>query len=225
MTGQSPGAQERMRGTDPGPSRDDGASGAVRPTAGLNRREAVKRLLRDRGSALVVSGLGSPTYDVHAAGDSAANFSLWGAMGGATMVGLGLALARAERHVLVCTGDGEMLMGLGSLATVAVMAPRNLTIVVLDNGHYAETGMQPSHTSRGVDLAGGARAAGIGAAATITSADELDRFSAVAFSGGRTRFALVRIACDSNPLSTPSLDGAFLRTRFREHLLAGRAQP
>ncbi len=118
----------------------------------MERRAFVKRLLADRGDLLVVCGLGSPTYDVAAAGDHPLNLYLWGAMGGAAMIGLGLALARPDRRVAVLTGDGEALMGLGSLATIGVKQPANLAIVVLDNQHYGETGMQPSHTSAGIDL-------------------------------------------------------------------------
>ncbi len=120
----------------------------------LDRRDVVKRLLADRGDLLVVPGLGAPTYDVAAAGDHPLNFYLWGAMGGAAMIGLGLALARPDRRVAVITGDGEMLMGLGSLATIGVKQPPNLAIVVLDNRHYGETGMQASHTDAGIDLIG-----------------------------------------------------------------------
>src|SRR5580698_1523043 len=119
----------------------------------LDRRHFVRQLLIDRGDLLVVSGLGSATYDVAAAGDHPLNFYLWGAMGGAAMIGLGLALARPDRRVLVLTGDGEALMGLGSLATIGVKQPANLVVVVLDNEHYGETGMQPSHTRSGIDLA------------------------------------------------------------------------
>ena len=118
----------------------------------LDRREFVRQLLVDRGDLLVVSGLGSATYDVAAAGDHPLNFYLWGAMGGTAMIGLGLALARPDRRVAVLTGDGEMLMGLGSLATIGVKQPQNLAIVVLDNAHYGETGMQASHTHDGIDL-------------------------------------------------------------------------
>src|SRR5258706_9029999 len=118
----------------------------------LDRREFVQKLLIDRENLLVVSGLGSPTYDVAACGDHPLNFYLWGAMGGAAMIGLGLALAQPSLRVLVLTGDGEALMGLGSLATIGVKQPANLVIVVLDNQHYGETGMQPSHTRAGIDL-------------------------------------------------------------------------
>src|ERR1700729_2553931 len=118
----------------------------------LDRRDFVRQLLIDRGNLLVVSGLGSATYDVAAAGDHGLNFYLWGAMGGTAMIGLGLALAQPERRVAVITGDGDMLMGIGSLATIGVKQPRNLAIVVLDNASYGETGMQPSHTRSGIDL-------------------------------------------------------------------------
>src|SRR6266540_4445029 len=120
----------------------------------LARRSAIARILADRGDMLVVTGLGSPTYDCAAAGDHPLNFYLWGAMGSAVTVGLGLALAQPKRRVLVITGDGEMLMGLGALATAAVKRPDNLAILVIDNEHYGETVMQPTHTGAGVDLAG-----------------------------------------------------------------------
>src|ERR1700729_1029980 len=118
----------------------------------LDRRTFVHELLTDRGDLLVVSGLGSATYDTAAAGDHPLNFYLWGAMGGTAMIGLGLALAQPNRRVAVLTGGGDMLMGIGSLATIGVKQPNNLAIVVLDNAHYGETGMQPSATKSGIDL-------------------------------------------------------------------------
>src|SRR5947199_6356778 len=121
----------------------------------LHRRAVAAELLRDRGDLLVIAGLGAPNWDVTAAGDHANNFPLWGAMGSAAMIGLGLALAQPRRRVLVITGDGEMLMALGALATIAVQRPANLTLVVLDNERYGETGMQKTHTAYGVDLPAG----------------------------------------------------------------------
>ena len=121
--------------------------------ATLHRREVVGSLLKNRKDLLVIAGLGSTAWDITAAGDSDLNFPLWGAMGQAAMIGLGLALAQPKRRVLVITGDGEMLMGLGSLATIGVQKPANLSIVVIDNGRYGETGMQATHTASGVDLA------------------------------------------------------------------------
>src|SRR5499427_4554663 len=124
----------------------------------LHRREVVRQLLEKRGKLLVVAGLGSTTWDITAAGDHPLSFPTWGAMGQAAMMGLGLALAQPKRRVLVITGDGEMLMGLGSLATIGVQQPKNLTVVVIDNERYGETGMQRTHTANGIDLAAVAKA-------------------------------------------------------------------
>ena len=140
----------------------------------LLRRSAIARILGDRGDMLVVAGLGSPTYDCAAVGDHPLNFYLWGAMGSAVTVGLGLALAQPKRRVLVVTGDGEMLMGLGALATAAAKKPSNLAITVIDNEHYGETGMQPTHTSAGVDLAGIARTCGFRQTAIVRQMRQLD---------------------------------------------------
>src|SRR5438093_8131039 len=134
----------------------------------LHRRQVVKTLLSERGDLLVVAGLGSTAWDITAAGDAPLSFPLWGAMGQAAMIGLGLALAQPKRRVLVVTGDGEMLMGLGSLATIGVQQPPNLTVVVIDNERYGETGMQRTHTAYGVDLAAVARACKFKNAITAT---------------------------------------------------------
>lgn len=186
----------------------------------VDRRRAVERLLADRGDALVVSGLGSPTYDVHAAGDHDANCYLWGAMGGAALVGLGLALAQPERRVIVVTGDGEQLMAYGSLATIAVAAPANLDIFVLDNEHYGETGMQASHTGSGIDLAGVASASGFVATAVI---DDLAGIDALcdAIPDARPvgpRLYVVKIDTVPWPRSLPPRDAVFIKNRFRSHL-------
>ena len=125
----------------------------------LDRRAAMAALVADRGDdLLVVPGLGSTTWDLAAAGDDPRNFYMWGAMGGTAMIGLGLALAQPARRVAVITGDGEMLMGLGSLATIGVQRPPNLAVIVFDNAVYGETGGQPSHTQSGIDLVAVARA-------------------------------------------------------------------
>jgi thiamine pyrophosphate-dependent acetolactate synthase large subunit-like protein len=187
----------------------------------LDRRQAVKRLLENRGDLLVVCGLGSPTYDVAAAGDDARNFYLWGAMGGAVMIGLGLALAQPQRRVLAITGDGEMLMGMGSLATVAMQRPTNLAIVVLDNGAFGETGGQPSHTGGATDLA--AVAKGCGIFLTMEVADEagLARLAHLIGNAEETLFARVRIAADEQPRVLPLRDGVALKLRFRRALGLG----
>lgn len=188
-------------------------------TGTLDRRAAVKALLADRGDLLVISGLGSSSYDVFDAGDHASNFYLWGAMGGAAMVGLGLALAQPKRPVLVVTGDGEQLMGIGSLLTIATKQPGNLSIAVLDNGHYGETGMQPSHSGLGAKLEVIASGAGIGDVSDIADMAGIERFRAVLrdFSGG-PRLARIRIAAGEVERALPPRDGTYLKTRFRGQL-------
>jgi thiamine pyrophosphate-dependent acetolactate synthase large subunit-like protein len=182
----------------------------------LNRRIVAATLLRDPDDLLVVAGLGAPSYDAGAAGDRTLNFYLWGAMGGAAMVGLGLALAQPSRRVLVLTGDGEMLMGVGALATIAAAAPANLAIAVLDNARYGETGSQRSHTGLTTDLAAVAAACGWTATTTARSMDE------VAVLAARLRseplFAVIRISADEEPRHLPPRDGAYLADRFRRSL-------
>ena len=185
----------------------------------LDRRKTVARLLADRGDLLVVTGLGSPTYDVHAAGDQDANYYLWGAMGGAALVGFGLALARPERRVLVITGEGEQLMALGSLATIAVQPVSNLDIVVLDNAHYGETGMQASHTGLGLDLGALAGAAGFADARSVTTEVELECLVADhSTRGDGPRLAVVGVRAENLERSMPSRDAVFVKNRFRSHL-------
>jgi thiamine pyrophosphate-dependent acetolactate synthase large subunit-like protein len=185
----------------------------------LDRREAMRVLLEDRSDMLVVTGLGSTTWDAAAVGDDARNFYLWGAMGAAAMVGLGLAVAQPGRRVLVVTGDGEILMGLGALATIGVQRPPNLAIVVFDNGHYAETGMQRSHTDHGVSLCGVARSCGIESVYDITDPGALDDFTRlVRAQSERTLFARVAIEANEPPRVLPSRDGVFLKNRFRRAL-------
>ena len=188
-------------------------------TAPLDRRAVAARILRDRGDGLVVTGLGNPTDDVAAAGDTPLNFDFWAGMGGAAMAGLGLALAQPRRRVLVVTGDGVMLMGLGSLATIGAERPSNLGIVVLDNEHYGETGMQPAHTGRGVDLAGIAAATGFSLAVTVRTDAELESLAARLFTSPGPLFAAVKVSTTPSPTSLPPRDGPYLRSRFREALL------
>ncbi|WP_424136177.1 thiamine pyrophosphate-dependent enzyme [Roseomonas chloroacetimidivorans] len=185
----------------------------------LDRRAVVARLLQERGDTVVITGLGSPTYDVAAAGDDDRNFYLWGAMGGAAMVGLGLALARPELPVLVVTGDGEMLMGMGSLATIALQAPPNLVIAVLDNGLYGETGGQESHTAAGTDLAGVARSCGIADVRVIEDMENVGLLAAhlLDVTAG-PRFAVIRIARAEPERVLPPRDAAVLRARTRAAL-------
>ena len=185
----------------------------------LNRREVVASLLKRRDGLLVVAGLGAPAWDCAAAGDHPFTFPLWGAMGSAAMIGLGLALAQPKRRVLVVTGDGEMLMGLGSLATIGVRRPGNLSIVVLDNERYGETGMQKTHTAYGVDLAAVARACGFADSRVIRRNAEIAAVRSGVYRGRGPLFFQVKVKCDSLPLALPPRDGAHLKHRFREALL------
>ena len=192
--------------------------------ARLHRRDVVARILANRGDTLVVTGLGSTTWDAAAAGDHPNNFYLWGGMGGAAMVGLGLANAQAARRVLVITGDGEMLMGLGALATIGAAAPANLAIVAIDNERYGETGMQETHTAHGVDLAAVAAGAGFPAAATLGTMDEVDAWTPRLHHGPGPLFAAVKVGTDPAPMALPLRDGAAIRARFRKAVLGGGAQ-
>ncbi|HMG58975.1 MAG TPA: thiamine pyrophosphate-dependent enzyme [Burkholderiales bacterium] len=185
----------------------------------LNRREVVASLLERRDGLLVVAGLGSAAWDCTAAGDHPLTFPLWGAMGSAAMIGLGLALAQPKRRVLVVTGDGEMLMGLGSLATIGVRRPGNLSIVVLDNERYGETGMQKTHTAYGTDLAAVASACGFADSRTIRRNTEIAAVRSSIYRGRGPLFFQVKVKRDSLPLALPPRDGAHLKHRFREALL------
>lgn len=189
----------------------------------LERRSAVATLLEKRGNALVVTGLGSPTWDVAAVSDSPLNFYMWGAMGGAAMVGLGLALAQPRRRVVVITGDGELLMGLGSLATIGASRVSNLAIAVLDTEHYGETGMQASHTALGVDLAGIAAASQFRSAATIYTGEELGAWVPLVYNEPGPLFGVIKIETNQPALRVPVRDGTFIKTRFREALLGEKA--
>jgi thiamine pyrophosphate-dependent acetolactate synthase large subunit-like protein len=187
----------------------------------LDRRAVMRILLENRGDLLLVTGLGSTTWDATAVGDDDRNFYLWGAMGAAAMVGLGLAIAQSNRRVLVVTGDGEMLMGLGSLATIGVQLPPNLAIVVFDNGHYGETGMQASHTDSAVDLTGIARSCGIKDAFDIVDEMGLRKFAARVKDAATTMFARVAICPDEPTRVLPPRDGVFLKNRFRQAIGVG----
>ncbi|WP_024520030.1 thiamine pyrophosphate-dependent enzyme [Bradyrhizobium sp. Tv2a-2] len=185
----------------------------------LDRRDVVKALLVNRKEAIAIGGLGASTNDITAAGDHARNFYLWGGMGGAAMMGLGLALAQPKLPVVVITGDGEMLMGMGSLATIGLQKPANLSIMVLDNECYGETGGQTSHTASAADLVGVAKACGIVDSRAISTMAEVEAF-AVSMQDVATgpRFASVKIDAASLERVLPTRDGMFVLTRLRSDL-------
>ena len=189
----------------------------------LRRREVVEILLKERKNLLVMAGLGSTAWDITAAGDAPLNFPLWGAMGAAAMFGLGLALAQPARRVLVITGDGEMLMGLGSLATIGVQQPRNLSVVVMDNERYGETGMQATHTAAGVDLAKVAEACGFRVAKLVRDRARLSALRAAIQAAPGPLFAQVKVRAEKLPLALPPRDGTILKARFRKALLGDEA--
>lgn len=184
----------------------------------VDRRKFVAKLLIEIPDALIVTGLGSPSYDVFAAGDRDENFYLWGAMGAAVPLGLGLALAQPNKKVVVITGDGEQLMGIGSLMTVGVHDLKNLSIVVLDNGHFGETGMQRSHASLGADLVGIAKASGIPDSHLITDENQYSEVAKRVNSMNGVQFNQVLITPDEPPRALPSRDGGFIKNRFRASL-------
>ncbi len=185
----------------------------------LHRREVAQRLNDTSGDTLIVTGLGSTNWDFTAAGDGPHIFPLWGAMGGAIPMGLGLALAQPDRRVLVCTGDGEALMGIGSLATVAVRAPRNLAICVFDNERYGETGMQATATAHTADLAATAAALGIPVTGTIRDEAELDAALPTIRESDGPVFQVIKVMAERLDFVLPARDGVHLKNRFRLALL------
>jgi thiamine pyrophosphate-dependent acetolactate synthase large subunit-like protein len=186
----------------------------------LHRRNVVKELLSNRKDLLVIAGLGSTSWDITAAGDSDLSFPTWGAMGQAAMMGLGLALAQPKRRVLVITGDGEMLMGLGALATIGVQKPKNLTVVVIDNERYGETGMQTTHTASGVDLAAVAKACGFKNSRVVTKNVPLRD---IVHRTAGPNFLQIKVIAEKLPLVLPPQDGVLLKDRFRRALLGKAA--
>ena len=189
----------------------------------IKRRQAVSSILSDRADGIAVAGLGSPVYDVYAAGDHPLNFYNWGAMGSAVMVGLGLALAQPKRTVIVFAGDGEMLMGLGSLCTVAQHKPSNLHIVVLDNEQYAETGMQKTATGFGTDLSAVAAAVGFEHVRTLRDQNDIEDLQKSIQTSDHLTFTVLKIEAGDQPRTVPMRDGAAIAFRFRSALL-GQAQ-
>ena len=198
-----------------------GASAGRTASGHLERREAVRKLLGETDDLLIVAGLAGAKEDaVAAAGANCPTvFPLSGAMGAAAAMGLGLALAQPDRRVVVVTGEGELLMNVGTLATIGVIDPPNLSIVCVDNEHYGETGFQRSHTGRGVDLAKMAEGAGIQAVRTVTDESDIAEAGALLRRSNGAAFILLKVAA-SDPPSVPfSRDASFNKTRFRQAVL------
>jgi len=187
----------------------------------LRRRDVAKALLADRDGLVVVGGLGSCAWDITDAGDHDLNFPLWGAMGGAAAIGLGFALAKPDYRVLVLTGDGEMLMGMGTLATIALQKSRNLAVVVFDNERYGETGMQHTHTAFGVDLPAVASAAGFLSTGTVTNQAEMIEALPVILGDPGPVFRSIKVRAESLDFVLPPNDGVVLKDRMRKALAGG----
>jgi thiamine pyrophosphate-dependent acetolactate synthase large subunit-like protein len=183
------------------------------------RSDVVATLLSDIDRELIVCGLGSPVSDVMAIRDRPLNFYLLGAMGLATSVGLGLSLAQPDRSVIVMTGDAELMMNAGALATIGVLKPRNLSVIVLDNERFGETGEQFSHTSAGVDIAGIAIASGFAETETVRNQTRLDEVRENMVSQSGPYLAVVKVRPERSPVVMPPKSGVILKSRFRQALL------
>jgi thiamine pyrophosphate-dependent acetolactate synthase large subunit-like protein len=181
----------------------------------IQRRPFVAELLAQRGNTLVVPGLGSPNWDIFAAGDSPEYLYSWGGMGLAVPTALGIALAQPTRRVMAITGDGEMLMGIGSLAVVGDQAPKNLAILVLDNEKFAETGRQRGLTANRVDIAVAAKGFGIGKTLTVTEHSQLGELAELLFKTPGPVLAVAKIAITQDPWALPEKDGVAIARRFR----------
>lgn len=188
------------------------------PSNKLSRRAFVAELLGLRDGALIIPGLGSPTWDCFAAGDAPEYLYSWGGMGLAVPTALGLALAQPQRRVVCITGDGEMMMGIGSLAVVADQAPRNLGILVLDNEHFGETGRQRGLTGAATDLVAVAQGFGIMQTMLVTEQGATKHLADLLFKMPGPVFAVAKIALSEDPWRLPEKDGVTIAHRFRAAL-------
>ena len=183
----------------------------------MQRRTVVAALLENRPTNMVVvSSLGNPTWDVASVGDHALNFNFIGAMGQAGPFALGLAMARPEKRIVLFAGDGELLVSLGVLATIANQAPANLAVVALDSESYVETGSQPSATAGPTDLEAVARAGGVVHTRAVGDETPLDDIRVMVWEGEGPLFVNIKIVAEALPLVFPySFDGAMAMNRFR----------
>ena len=189
----------------------------------LDRKMAVPAIVGDPSDLLIVCGLAGASKDIaHLTDDGDNIFTMAGAMGGATAMGLGLALSRPDKRVLVVTGDGELLMNVGTLATVGIMKPANLSILCIDNGHYGETGYQESHTQRGVDLEVIAQGSAIPVTRTVTTEDQISEAAKVLRNSNASSFILLRVSTEPPPVVKRSMDASERKTAFRRALLGTR---
>jgi thiamine pyrophosphate-dependent acetolactate synthase large subunit-like protein len=184
----------------------------------MNRFELTKRLVAQlKREEAVIGGIGNSNFDLWACGQRPQNFYMLGSMGLAVPIALGTAIAQPRRHVVALEGDGSLLMQLGCLATVAMQAPKNLTIVVWDNAMYQITGAQPTATAASADLAAVAQAAGIANSAWAADEEDFERLIAMALKEGGPSLIVARI--DDKPgVGTTQRDPVRIRQRFMEGL-------
>lgn len=195
---------------------------AISPTANIDRRELLPLLFPNHQDWLFVSGLAGASKDAAALTNDGANiYTMAGAMGAAVSIGLGMALSAPDRKIAAINGDGEMLMGIGSLITVASEAPQNLTIVCLDNSMHGETGGQTGHTSATANLEAIAQGAGIGSTMTISEPDQIADAAKFITDAPGPRFLLARILPTAPSAFKRDLDMAACRVRFKQGLAAG----
>ena len=200
-----------------------GAGGRAKdmsPVGVLDRADAFPKLVGNPDDFLFIGGLAGTARDIaHLCRERPNYYSLAGVMGAAVMMGLGLALARPDKRVLVATGDGELLMNVGSLATVAILNPSNLSIVCVDNGHYGETGYQKSHTSLGVDLEKMASGSGIAATRTVWEDSQIPEAARILRESNGVSFVLLKVKPTDPPRYKRSLDAAWTKSIFRQALV------
>lgn len=187
----------------------------------LDRREIVKKLLQGRDDMPVITGLSSASYDSVAArsADHPLNFNLHGALGGAAMVGLGLALAQPEKRIMVLMGDGDVLCGMGSLATMAVSGAKNLSLAIFDNAIYGETGDQVTATAQHVELGEVAAACGIPIARTVEVEGQVDDAINDLLNGEGPVVINFKVSPKHPGHLAKTRDGVLMKLRFRQALL------
>ena len=184
----------------------------------MNRFELTKRLVAQlKRDEAVIGGIGNANFDLWASGQRPQNFYMLGSMGLAIPIALGVALAQPRRHVVALEGDGSLLMQLGCLATVAERAPKNLTIVVWDNGIYQITGSQPTASASAADLVAIARGAGLSSSAWAADEADFDRLAASALKGEAPSLIAARID-DKPAVATTDRDPVQIRERFMRGL-------
>jgi len=186
----------------------------------LDRSEILPLVIERPDDYLIIAGLGNAATDVaRLTKDAASVYPLGGAMGAAVPMGLGLALAQPDRHVLVVTGDGELLMNLGVLATAAVQDPGNLSIICLDNEHNCLTGQQRSHTGYCTDIEKVAVGAGIRNTLTVESHATASAAAKLIQMDDHVSLVVIKVLVGDSPHYPHSLDAAVCRQRFRSDLL------